>query len=90
MTTATEAGSGVYRIDRLSGGSTWEFMANSTGLLEPEFMIYSNCDEALAAWSATGDPLGSAMAVPVVLFAWSLLVLLSLSFLLAAAFAVPG
>ena len=36
----------------LSGGFVWELMANSTGELEPEFMIYSRCDEALAAWTA--------------------------------------
>ena len=45
---------------------------------------------AVAGWITGGDPFGPALAVPVVLLAWSLLVLLSLSFLLAAAFAVPG
>jgi len=44
---------GVFRLDFISGGYVWDLFSNCTGLEDPVFNIYSECEDALADF----DPL---------------------------------
>jgi hypothetical protein len=52
---------GIYRIDVVSGGFRWNLFANCTGNISPHFQIYTDCEDAWAAFTplpeiAIADP----------------------------------